>query len=75
MTAEEFTGGIAFEAGEEGDYTIKKKGEVVGSIIKIAGDRYSLSIFMNNETLGLKTFCKTRAVNIALQFIRYEPEN
>lgn len=74
MTIKEFTGGVAFEKEKE-DFTIKKAGAVVGSIIKTAGDRYSLSIFVNNETLELKTFCKTRAVNIALNYLRYEPEN
>lgn len=73
MTAEQFTGGVAFEKSDTG-YNIKKEGKLIGSIIEIPYF-YKLSILYREEYLEFKTNCKNRAVNIALNLIRYEPEN
>ena len=74
MNSKQFTGGVAFEKSETG-YNIKKEGKLIGSIIAISPNSFKLSMLYRDEYLELKTFCKTRAVNIALNFIRYEPEN
>jgi hypothetical protein len=66
-----FTGGIEFLK-EDISYTILKKGAIVGSIIETSPERFKMSIFVDNETLVLNTICITRAVNLALQFLRYE---